>query len=151
MEREINSVDAMLAFGHRLGALCHGGEVIELIGDIGAGKTTLTKGIASGLGVEDDVQSPTFTLSRTYHTSGGGILAHYDFYRLSDPGILGLELADATHTADTTVVIEWADTVQHVLPEDRVTLEIAASSEESRRVVLHAGGPKSRKLVEALR
>ena len=150
MEREIQSVDAMLTFGRRLGALCHGGEVIELIGDIGAGKTTLTKGIAAGMGIEDDVQSPTFTLSRTYDTNRGGILAHYDFYRLSDPGILSIELADAARSDDTTVVIEWADTVTHVLPKDRVTLEIAAVSEDSRRDTLHAGGPKSTKFLEAL-
>ncbi|MEO5949349.1 MAG: tRNA (adenosine(37)-N6)-threonylcarbamoyltransferase complex ATPase subunit type 1 TsaE [Candidatus Saccharimonas sp.] len=151
MEREINSVDEMLAFGRQLGELCHGGEVIELVGDIGAGKTTLTKGIAAGMGVDDEVQSPTFTLSRTYHTKKGGILAHYDFYRLNDPGILGMELADASHADDTTVVIEWADTVQHVLPEDRIILKIAAFSEEGRHVTLIAQGPKGILLVEALK
>lgn len=142
----------MLAFGKRLGEVCRGGEVIELVGDIGAGKTTLTKGIAAGMGVEDEVQSPTFTLSRTYQTLRGGTLAHYDFYRLADPGILSAELHEAAHARDTTVVIEWADTVQHVLPDDRLKVAITTGdTEDSRRVVLRAGGPRSRQVVEALR
>jgi len=151
MEQEIDSIDAMMQFGRRIGAACHGGEVIELIGDVGAGKTTLTKGIADGLGVEDEVQSPTFTLLRTYHTREGGVLAHYDFYRLTDPGILSAELADATLAGDTTVVVEWADTVHHVLPQDRLRLSILATSEDGRHVSLHAGGPRSTKTLEALR
>lgn len=151
MKQEIDSIDAMMQFGHRLGQACHGGEAIELIGDVGAGKTTLTKGIALGLGVEDEVQSPTFTLLRTYHTREGGILAHYDFYRLADPGILSAELADATRAADTTIVVEWADTVHHVLPSDRLRLTIVATSEEGRHIDISAGGPRSTKLLEALR
>jgi tRNA threonylcarbamoyladenosine biosynthesis protein TsaE len=151
MELKIDSIGAMLAFGRHLGAVCHGGEVIELIGDIGAGKTTLTKGIAVGMGVDDEVQSPTFTLSRTYRTTSGNILVHYDFYRLSDPGILGAELAEAVHATDTTVVIEWGDTVQHVLPEDRLRLNIVASSDEGRIVTASAGGIRSQKLLENVR
>lgn len=147
MKETVSSVAAMLAFGRRLGKACRGGGVIELIGDIGAGKTTLTKGIAAGLGVEDEVQSPTFTLSRTYHTRDEGLLVHYDFYRLSDPGILAIELADAAQLQDTIVVIEWADTVHHVLPADRLVLTITACGDEARIVELKAGGPRSRLLM----
>lgn len=151
MKETVSSVAAMLAFGRRLGEACQGGEILELIGDIGAGKTTLTKGIAAGLGVDDEVQSPTFTLSRTYQTRAGGVLVHYDFYRLHDPGILSAELADATRAVDTTVVIEWADTVHHVLPADRLKLTITATADEVRTLELSAGGPRSRSLVERLR
>lgn len=151
MEQEIESRDAMLQFGQRLGSLCKGGEVIELVGDIGAGKTTLTKGIANGLGVDDEVQSPTFTLSRTYRTPSGLVFAHYDFYRLTDPGILRIELEEATRADDTVVVIEWADTVHDALPQDHLKLTITASGDTSRRLLLQSGGPKSAVLVEALR
>jgi len=150
MEFTIDSANEMQEFGRQIGAACSGGEVIELIGDIGAGKTTLAKGIAAGMGVLDEVQSPTFTLSRTYETSRGGVLAHYDFYRLNDPGILSAELADAARSPETTVVIEWADVVSHVLPKDRVSVAIVASAEESRRVKLTSGGPKSKTLMEML-
>ena len=151
MQQEVTSVEAMLQFGQRLGKECKGGEVIELIGDIGAGKTTLTKGIATGLGVTDEVQSPTFTLSRTYHTSKDAVLMHYDFYRLADPGILRMELEEATTASDTIVVIEWADTVQDVIPHDRLTVTITASGEERRVLHLDAGGAKSTALMEKLR
>jgi tRNA threonylcarbamoyladenosine biosynthesis protein TsaE len=150
MEREINSLDEMMRFGRALGAQCRGGEVIELVGDIGAGKTTLTKGIAAGMQIDDDIQSPTFTLSRTYTTMSGITLAHYDFYRLSDPGLLSLELQDAATSADTTTVVEWADTVQHVLPKDRVTIQIDVTNEDGRHLVLRAGGPHSRAVLEGV-
>jgi tRNA threonylcarbamoyladenosine biosynthesis protein TsaE len=150
MKETVSSVAAMQAFGRRLGQACSGGEVIELIGDIGAGKTTLTKGIAVGLGVEDEVQSPTFTLSRTYHTRNGGSLVHYDFYRLSDPGILAIELADIAQSPDTTVVIEWADTVHHVLPADRLMLTITAIGDEVRTLELRAGGARSHSLLQGV-
>ena len=150
MEFNIDSADAMQQFGRQVGAACSGGEVIELIGDIGAGKTTLTKGVAAGMGVVDEVQSPTFTLSRTYETPKGSVLAHYDFYRLNDPGILSAELADASRSPFTTVVIEWADVVSHVLPKDRLSITITATAEEGRQVRLVAGGPKSVGLMEML-
>ena len=150
MKQDIESLDAMIEFGRRVGLACHGGEVIELIGDIGAGKTTLTKGIAAGLDVDEEVQSPTFTLSRTYRTRDDGVLSHYDFYRLSDPGILSMELADVTKDDHSVTVIEWADTVHHVLPKDRLRVTIVATSDDAREVTLSAGGPRSERLVRAL-
>jgi tRNA threonylcarbamoyladenosine biosynthesis protein TsaE len=76
MKKEILSVDEMHDFGMRLGAQLKGGDVLELVGDVGAGKTTLTKGIAEGLGVTEDVQSPSFTISRVYSTQSALQLAH---------------------------------------------------------------------------
>jgi tRNA threonylcarbamoyladenosine biosynthesis protein TsaE len=96
----------MQDFGARLGAKLSGGEVIELVGDIGAGKTTFTKGLARGLGVSDDVQSPTFTISRIYETPSGIRLAHYDFYRLQDAGVMQMELAESVCDPHTITVIE---------------------------------------------
>lgn len=132
MEQKIISEQAMQEFGEMLGARLRGGEVIELIGDVGAGKTTLTKGIARGLGAEETVQSPSFTLSRVYEVSDGRQLAHYDFYRLSDAGILADELADTMGRADTITIIEWAAIVEGVLPEDRIIISITSPSETER-------------------
>lgn len=111
MEFVISSVEAMMTFGNKLGAVLRGGEVIELIGDIGAGKTTLTKGIAQGLGVKDDVQSPTFTISRTYTAGNDLVLAHYDFYRLVDAGIMTMELHESVSDPHIVTVLEWAGIV----------------------------------------
>lgn len=147
----IENEAAMKALGARLGALFLGGEVVELIGDVGAGKTTLTKGIAEGMGVEEAVQSPSFTISRVYDDTARGLrLAHYDFYRLQDAGIMADELQETAHDPKAVTIIEWADIVTGVLPEDRLTLTITAPTEESRQVELAAHGPRSKRLLEGV-
>ncbi len=108
-----------------LGKSLVGGEVFELVGDVGSGKTTFTKGLAEGMGVEDDVQSPSFTISRTYQGRDGLELHHYDFYRLFDPGIMRYDLAESTEQSYVVTVVEWAETVADVLPQDRTTLVFA--------------------------
>jgi tRNA threonylcarbamoyladenosine biosynthesis protein TsaE len=150
MKYEFASEDAMKAFGVRLGACLAGGEVLELVGDVGAGKTTLTKGIAAGMGVGEDVQSPSFTISRVYDGRDNLQLAHYDFYRLGDAGIMADELHETIHDPQTVTAIEWAGIVGGVLPSDRVTLSITSPSETLRLVELVAGGEVSRKLLEDL-
>ena len=136
MEQITQSEESMRELGKRLGSSFKGGEVVELIGDVGAGKTTLTKGIAVGLGVTEDVQSPSFTLSRLYEGANNIQLAHYDFYRLSDPGILADELVDTMGQADTVTVIEWADIVEGVLPDERITIHITSFSESERHITM---------------
>jgi tRNA threonylcarbamoyladenosine biosynthesis protein TsaE len=136
MKKTIASEVEMHELGIAIGEQLRGGEVIELIGDVGAGKTTLTKGIARGMGVSEDVQSPIFTLSRVYDASQGRQLAHYDFYRLSDPGILADELADVLGDSRTVTIIEWAAIVEGVLPDSRSTIRITSPSETSRTVLL---------------
>lgn len=136
MEETTQSEQAMRELGERIGARLGGGEVIELIGDVGAGKTTLTKGIAQGLGVTEDVQSPSFTLSRVYDGRDNIQVAHYDFYRLSDPGILADELVDTMGRSDTVTIIEWADIVEGVLPEGHMTINIVSPTENERHVVM---------------
>ncbi len=145
MKREISSVQQMLEFGEALGAVLGGGEVIELVGDIGAGKTTLTKGIARGLGIDEDVQSPTFTISRVYGARDGLELAHYDFYRLSDPGVLRMEVDQTAHDARTVTIIEWGGIVKGVLPDDRLKITITSPSETTRHLEVEASGPLSQK------
>lgn len=147
----IDSETAMKAFGARMGALFMGGEVLELVGDVGAGKTTLTKGIAEGMGIDETVQSPSFTISRVYDETAAGLrLAHYDFYRLHDAGIMADELHETAHDPKAVTIIEWADIVAGVLPEDHLTVTITAQAEDSRRVELVAHGQRSQRLLEML-
>lgn len=150
MEMTINSESAMKQLGGRIGRLLTGGECIELVGDVGAGKTTLTKGIASGLGITETVQSPTFTINRTYDSPTGVRLSHYDFYRLSDPGIMAEELAESLSEPATAIVIEWGDIIGSVLPEDTLRIELSSPSESSRIVTLIASGERSRRIVKGL-
>lgn len=132
----ITSEDEMKAFGARLGASLKGGEVIQLVGDIGAGKTTLVKGIAQGMGIEEAVQSPSFTISRVYDGPSGIRLAHYDFYRLSEPGIMANELDEDIHDPKTVTIIEWADIVEGVLPVGHKTITITSPTDSTREVTL---------------
>ena len=150
MQIEVKSAEAMQALGQKIGHACRGGEVIELVGDIGAGKTTLVKGLAAALGVADDVQSPTFTISRVYEAPSGIMLAHYDFYRLHEAGVMQVELAEAMADPQTTTVIEWAAVVQDVLPSDCLSVTIAVQADDSRTLSLAAGGEKSRYVLESL-
>ena len=147
---QINNERQMMALGAKIGTLLKGGEVIELVGDVGAGKTTFVKGLAAGLAIDEDIQSPSFTINRTYTAPNGLYLSHYDFYRLHDAGITGNELQDALQLGDTALVIEWADIVQGILPTDRLTIRITAPGENTRLLVCEAGGPLSHALIGAI-
>lgn len=147
---EVKDATEMHAFGKRLAGLLRGGEVLELVGDVGAGKTTLTRGIAEGLEVAEDIQSPTFTISMSYPARDGLTLSHYDFYRLSDPGIMKQELHEAAHDLKTVTVIEWGGIVAGVLPTDRITLSIVPPTETTRRIIVESHGPKSKRVESAL-
>lgn len=122
----------MKQFGARLGRLLKGGEMIELVGDVGAGKTTFTKGLGEGLEVDDDVQSPTFTISREYQARDGLQLHHYDFYRLQEAGVVSYELAESVSDPHVVTVVEWAETVQSVLPENHITITLRHGENEGR-------------------
>lgn len=120
--------------GEKIGASLKGGEVFELVGDVGAGKTTFVKGLAKGLSVDEAVQSPSFTISRLYDGRDDLQLVHYDFYRLTDAGIMANEVSEMVHDPKTVTVVEWADIVEGVLPEGHFTISITAPSETSRRI-----------------
>lgn len=133
----VNDEADMKALGHRLGALLRGGEVIELIGDVGAGKTTFVKGVGSGLGIDEDIQSPSFTISRVYDARDGLSLHHYDFYRLDEAGVMSFELAESMDNNHAITIVEWGDTVQDVLPERRMVLTIAYMPDGKGRNLTH--------------
>ena len=132
-EKEINSTDEMIAFGEEIGGQISGGMVLELIGDVGAGKTTFTKGLAKGLGISETVQSPTFTISRVYE--GEKLtLSHYDFYRLNDYGIMEMELAENLSNTKNVTVVEWAGDLAEILPKKHLKLVFESLNENQRKV-----------------
>lgn len=150
MDYAIDSERTLRAFGARVGAMLQGGEIIELIGDVGAGKTTLTKAIAAGMGITDDVGSPSYTLSQTYEAPHGLRLAHYDFYRLDDPGIMADELAETLADPLLVTVIEWGELVAGVVPYDHLQIHILPTGETARTLHITAGGDKSARFLEKL-
>jgi tRNA threonylcarbamoyladenosine biosynthesis protein TsaE len=135
---QLENEQATRLLSETVGQLLRGGEVIELVGDVGAGKTTFVKGLALGLKIDEDVQSPSFTISRVYEARDGLELAHYDFYRLSDPGIMANELSETTQDPQTVTVIEWADIVEGVLPQGRIRIEFAAPTDTARTLTITA-------------
>ena len=136
---------------YTLGKIVRGGEVMELVGDVGAGKTTFTKGLAQGMGIADPVQSPTFTISRVYQSPSGLGLSHYDFYRLGEAGIMANELEEVVRDKESVVVVEWARDIKSILPKDRLLIEINAFEENSRNITMTALGDNSARLLRGMK
>ncbi|MEX0748901.1 MAG: tRNA (adenosine(37)-N6)-threonylcarbamoyltransferase complex ATPase subunit type 1 TsaE [Candidatus Saccharimonadales bacterium] len=148
-ETELETLDDTLSLGARLGAQFRGGEVVELVSDLGGGKTALVRGMARGLESDDQVMSPTFTVSRIYHGNKCD-LHHFDFYRLNEPGVIAEELRESIDDPKVAVVIEWSDIVSDVLPSDRLRINITVTSETARHVTVLAYGPHHAQLLERL-
>jgi tRNA threonylcarbamoyladenosine biosynthesis protein TsaE len=128
------------AWGERLGAVLRAGDLVVLTGDLGAGKTTLTQGIAEGLGVRGPVTSPTFVIARVHPSLvGGPALVHVDAYRLG--GLAELDDLDLdTSLEDSVTIVEWGHGLAEGLSEDR--LEITLRGDDERLATLSAWGPR---------
>jgi tRNA threonylcarbamoyladenosine biosynthesis protein TsaE len=114
-----------------IGRSLKGGESIELIGDLGTGKTAFVRGLADGMGSDDDVSSPSFTLNNQYK-AGKLTLHHFDFYRIQEPGIMQQELTEVLQDPNASVAVEWADPVRSVLPDERLTIRITPDGDTGR-------------------
>lgn len=127
----------MIALGQRFAQNLSSPAVFELIGDVGAGKTTFTRGLATGLGVEEPLTSPSFTISKRYYFQRDHqdfTLIHYDFYRLPDPGIMREELAEALSGPHHIIVVEWGGDVADLLPEQTYRLEFSLNEDGTRTI-----------------
>lgn len=132
--------------GERLAEQLKAGDVITLEGDLGAGKTTFTKGIARGLGVQRVVNSPTFTIIKEYE--GHLPLYHMDVYRLEDQDEdLGF---DEYFYGDGVTVVEWAQFIQDMLPEEYLTITIKHVKEEEREFIFIPNGKRYVRICEEL-
>ncbi|MBO7720374.1 tRNA (adenosine(37)-N6)-threonylcarbamoyltransferase complex ATPase subunit type 1 TsaE [Candidatus Saccharibacteria bacterium] len=127
----------LISFGRKIGKNLNAPAVIELVGDVGSGKTTLTRGIAEGLGIKSPVTSPSFTISNHYAFAKNNqkqYLVHYDFYRLEDPGLMAEDLAESLNDQNTITIIEWADSVANFLPKNHTIYRITLNDDGSRLV-----------------
>ncbi|UIJ34804.1 tRNA (adenosine(37)-N6)-threonylcarbamoyltransferase complex ATPase subunit type 1 TsaE [Allobranchiibius sp. GilTou73] len=142
------TADALQEWGAGLGTLLRAGDLVILTGGLGAGKTTLTQGIARGMGVRGPITSPTFVISRTHPSLvGGPPLVHVDAYRLSGPA----ELDDVdldTELEDAVTVVEWGGGIAESLSSQRLELELTGDLD--RRVGACAVGPRFEQLLAAL-
>lgn len=130
---EIKNEQDTRQFGIELGQKAEKGQVIALAGDLGTGKTTLTKYIAEGLGIEENISSPTFTIVKEYKR-GRLPLYHFDVYRIGDPEELFNIGAEEYFDGDGVCVIEWADLVAEELPEDALYIFIEYGELEGERI-----------------
>lgn len=129
----IHSEEEMLEYGKKLAQTLEAPVVLELLGDVGAGKTTLTRGIAASLGIQEPVTSPSFTISKEYQGEKYR-LVHYDFYRLGDPGIMSEDLLDAISDKNTITIVEWGESIRNILPESRTKITIKYLDENTREI-----------------
>ena len=109
---------------------------LELIGDVGAGKTTFTKALVGKLGSNDEVTSPSFAINNRYQLRDGREVSHYDFYRLGEAGVISQELLEDLMNPQTCVIVEWAETVSQVLPAERLQMTIITLADGGRRLEL---------------
>lgn len=120
-------------FGKSLAKNLQPGDVVALIGDLGTGKTALTKAVAAGIGVTEMITSPTFTIVCEYH-EGRIPLYHFDVYRVYDPDEL-FEIGFEEYLFGTGVcLIEWADLIEYILPQRIIRVEIAYGTELTERI-----------------
>jgi tRNA threonylcarbamoyladenosine biosynthesis protein TsaE len=141
---DTDSRDATEALGEALAPLLHAGDVLVLSGDLGAGKTQLTKGIARGLGVSEPVTSPTFNLLLVH--DGRVPLYHFDLYRLETAA--QLEDLDywGTLEADGVSVVEWGDRFAGEMPTDGLTVRLHITDDDTRRLALEPLGERGEEL-----
>lgn len=145
-----HSADCTRRLGYRLGRRLRGGDIVLLSGDLGAGKTTFTQGLAAALGIEGPVQSPTFTLINEYHGWLEGdqptdrqpvVLFHIDLYRLVGPELNALDLDDYLGAPDGIAVVEWPQRLVDNLPATAIIVEFVLLDETKRRLTLRLLDP----------
>jgi tRNA threonylcarbamoyladenosine biosynthesis protein TsaE len=130
MKIELKSLSDTEELASKLAKNLQGGDVIGLIGELGAGKTTFTQALARALGVKRVVKSPTFTVLQTYKlNSKFRTLCHVDAYRINDPKELeAMGFFDYINDNKTITIIEWADKILEVLPKESLILKLKTTS-----------------------
>jgi tRNA threonylcarbamoyladenosine biosynthesis protein TsaE len=144
---ETHGPDETAALGERVGALLEAGDVLLLQGELGAGKTCLTQGVARGLGVEETVCSPTFVLVGEY--PGRLRLFHADLYRLDHPAeVEDLDLARSSE--DGVLIVEWPERAPEWLPREFLLVQMEHTGATSRRIHIRPQGVRAERMLERL-
>ncbi|AEB76903.1 tRNA (adenosine(37)-N6)-threonylcarbamoyltransferase complex ATPase subunit type 1 TsaE [Clostridium botulinum] len=122
MDFIVDSVDKTVDIGLQIGKLTNSGDIICLIGDLGTGKTHITKGIAKGLEIHDHITSPTFNIVNEYQ--GRLKLYHFDVYRVNDPDEIEAIGFDEYIFGDGVSIVEWANYIEELIPNEYLKVEI---------------------------
>lgn len=140
MEQVFNTTSEKetIELGIKIGELLKGGETIALFGDLGAGKTAITKGIVKGLNSTDLVSSPTFTLLNQYNSKLS--VNHYDMYRVETiDDLYSVGYFDYLSDEDSVMIIEWSENIENVLPEDAIKITLINENANDNRKITVEG------------
>lgn len=128
-----SSAEETIAFAEKIGAMLKGGDIIAYKGGLGAGKTTFTRGLAIGMGLPDEVSSPTFALVNEYR--GKALtLYHFDMYRIMNEEALETTGFYDYLSDDCVIAVEWSENIADCLPKNIITVEIENIGEDMRRI-----------------
>ncbi|MBQ0064339.1 MAG: tRNA (adenosine(37)-N6)-threonylcarbamoyltransferase complex ATPase subunit type 1 TsaE [Firmicutes bacterium] len=148
MKIEIHSLQETQEFAKKMADLCKDKQiVITLDGDLGAGKTTWTKAFGKALGVKGTINSPTFTILKSYKQGNGSPLHHIDAYRLEGAS---QDLGFEDCFDEGICVIEWSEFIEDQLPEDRIQMSIEEGMDEERIITIDATGSISQEIIGGL-
>ena len=149
---ETKSPEETMALGRRLGRTARPGDVVALVGELGSGKTHLVKGVAEGIGAASarEVTSPSFILCRRY-LDGRLPFHHLDAYRLGGTRDLEGIGAEEMLWGEGLSVLEWADRAPRILPADHLEIRLEVTGEQKRRLTFQRHGPRSARLLRAVR
>jgi tRNA threonylcarbamoyladenosine biosynthesis protein TsaE len=125
-----------IALAQKIGAQLHAGDCIAYYGDLGAGKTTFTRGLALGMGLPDLVSSPTFAIVNEYHGKGALSLYHFDMYRIMNSDALETTGFYDYPLEESVFAVEWSEHMEDVLPEDVIRIRIARVDDTTRRITI---------------
>lgn len=146
MKLDIHSLQETKDFANQMASLCQGHQiVITLDGDLGAGKTTWTQSFGKALGVNTVINSPTFTILKSYKQGDGQPLHHIDAYRLEG---LDQDLGFEDCFDEGICVVEWADFIEDQIPEDHIAISIQEGIDENRTITVEATGKQSQQILE---
>jgi tRNA threonylcarbamoyladenosine biosynthesis protein TsaE len=141
---QVNGPDDMIALGERIGKEFKPNMVVTLLGDLGAGKTTITKGFAKGMDIKGIINSPTFTIMKIHN--GKMPLFHMDVYRLDNS--TGDDYLEEYFYMDGVSVIEWADNLSDIIPDEKLQITITNISDVARKLEIKAIGQEYEDLLE---
>ncbi|MFV0556959.1 MAG: tRNA (adenosine(37)-N6)-threonylcarbamoyltransferase complex ATPase subunit type 1 TsaE [Lactovum sp.] len=143
---KVYNEEGLTVFAEKLGRLLKAGDLIILTGDLAAGKTTFTKGLALGLDISQMIKSPTFTIVREYQ--GRLPLYHMDIYRVgNDPDSFDM---DGYLSKKAVVVMEWGELLEENLPKDYLSIQLNKISEDRRELILSPSGQRYEQLIKEI-
>lgn len=130
------SPEETIALAESIGRLLKAGDCIAYYGDLGAGKTTFTRGLAKGMGLPDEVSSPTFAIVNEYHRKGSLPLYHFDMYRIGSSDELETTGFYDYPLEDGVFAVEWSENIEDAFPDDIITISISRVDDETRKIII---------------